>query len=728
MPGQEQFGKYTLLRKIATGGMAEIFLAKQAGFGDIERFVVIKRVLPHLTENPEFSRMFVDEMRTSAFLNHPNIVQIHDVGAVGDQYFIAMEYLEGRDLRRIMRKAAARGEVVPLGFAIRAISDICEGLHYAHYRRDNNGQPLNIIHRDVSPQNAMATVQGAVKLLDFGIAKAETQLNETRSGVLKGKYSYMSPEQATGQPLDLRSDIFAVGTILYELTTGRRLFKHPNEIVVLKMVADADVPPPRGVDSGYPPELERIVMKSLARRSATRYQTCRELQQDLNEFAIQLRFNWGPGEVGDYVAQLFEDERAELDPSSMPPPEVDDQVISFIEDAGNRPSAHGTPSFPSLLEQNVAAQREETSKTGSLSMLVQRARRRPILTVGVGLAATSVAVFALLLALLGFGESTSADDTNSVPNPLIQSTIVPGGDVGENAIVSFGTIQVESTPPGATIFIDGEEQEERTPLTVQAVTVGEEHFIVAELGENTAQARRITLNGDGDFQTVRFDFEQRVTPARIAFDDLPQGARVTIDGQNRERDNLTIEPSVAHTIVVTHRGEELLRREITPEPGQVVSIELPRGERVASSGRERAGATKVGTGTLMISSTPSTTVFLGRQSLGPTPTNDQVPSGSHLLRLVNRSLLINYRERVRVRPGQALKRSITIPQGTLRVSARPYAQVSINGANQGRTPLRKSLYAGSYSVTLTNRELGKSERRTVRISRGSDERIRVDWR
>ena len=726
MSAYEQFGKYILLRKIATGGMAEIFLAKQAGLGDIDRFVVIKRVLPHLTENPEFSRMFVDEMRLAAVLNHPNIVQIIDIGAVGEQYFIAMEYLEGRDLRCVMRKAAGRGEIVPLSFSIRAVCDMCEGLNYAHHRRGNQGQPLNIIHRDVSPQNVMSTVQGAVKLLDFGIAKAESQLNETRSGVLKGKYSYMSPEQAMGQPLDPRSDLFAIGIILYELTTGRRLFKHPNEVVVLKMVADADVPPPSVVDPGYPPELEQIVMKALAKNPDERYSNCRELQNELQEFAAPRRLMMGPAEVGDYISLLFQDERYELDPASLPPTRPDDEVISFID--ARESSASGAASFPSLLERAVAA--EEESKTSSLSMFVQRARRRPLLTFGASIGVASLALLMVLYLTLGDG---AADvESTPQPNPLITSNLGPDASATlDDTLVRFGTIAVESTPPGARIFIDGEEQEETAPTNIPAVTVGDEHFIVAEMEGHTAQARRITLRQDGDFQTARFDFEgPAATPARLELEGLPDGATVSIDGQNRSGDNLTLEPSVPHTVEVTHEGQELLSEEVNADPGEVVELRVRRPRRTVASGGHRTSSTATprGSGTLMVSSSPTTTVYLGSQALGQTPVNRDVPPGVHKLRLVNRSLLINHVERVRIRPGERVQRSVTIPRGTLRVSARPYAEVSINGARQGRTPLRKSLYAGRYIVVLRNSDLDRTERRVVRISGGGDERIRVDWR
>lgn len=724
MSGPVQFGKYGLLRKIATGGMAEIFLAKQSGLEGIERFVVIKRVLPHMTESGEFVRMFVDEMRIAAFLSHPNIVQIYDIGAVGDLYYIAMEYLEGRDLRRIMRKAAARGEVVPLGFALRVVSEVCEGLYYAHNRHDNLGKPLNLIHRDISPQNVMATIQGAVKLLDFGIAKAESQLNETRSGVLKGKYSYMSPEQAMGRQLDFRSDIFALGTILYELTTGRRLFKHENEIVVLKMVAEADVPPPRIIDPGFPPELERIIMKALSRDPDLRYLSARELQQDIGDFSIPMRLMMSVGQVGEYVATIFADERDDINPSSIPPQPTEDFVVSFME--SSQTSALNTPSFPSLLEQNAAAY-EEKSATGSLSVLVQRARRRPLLTLGLGTGFAALVLATVLFLSLGLGEATIEQP---VPlNPLISGKAT--SDLGDSAIevVSFGTIAVESTPRGAKIFIDNEEQDEQAPMTINAITVGDQHFIVAEMEGKTPQARRITLDRDGDFKTVRFNFEREETPAVVEFDGLPEDATVEIDGQGRSPGNYNLQPSVQHSIVVRRRSEELARQEVTPRPGQVVSVRVRRSR--TSPPRNQGGdrTTKVqGKATLSVNSQPPTTVYVGRTKLGSSPVTAEIEAGNHTLRLVNRSLMINYTESLKVRAGQRIQRNITIGRGKVRVSARPFADVTINGVNVGRTPVLKTLYSGTYTIVLANAKLEKRERRVVRLKSGGDERVGVDWR
>jgi eukaryotic-like serine/threonine-protein kinase len=235
------YGPYTLLAKLATGGMAQVFLARQTTDGQ-ERLVVLKRILPHLAENEEFVRMFLQEARVAARLNHPGIAQIYDLGKVKDSYFIAMEYIHGEDFRRIVRQSTAEGRTLPIPLAVRMLIGACEALEFAHAKVDEAGKPLQIVHRDVSPQNLLVTFEGGVKVIDFGIAKAADSANVTRTGVLKGKYSYMSPEQAEGRRVDRRSDVFALGIILYELITQQRLFKRASDLATIQAVLACKVP------------------------------------------------------------------------------------------------------------------------------------------------------------------------------------------------------------------------------------------------------------------------------------------------------------------------------------------------------------------------------------------------------------------------------------------------------------------------------------------------------
>ena len=306
----ENYGNYQLVKKLAMGGMAQIYLARRKGTDASGELVVVKRILPHLAENLEFVRMFLDEARIAARLAHPNIVQIHDLGAQDDSFFLAMEYIHGEDLRRMCKRANIQGTPLPVPLACRIISDACAGLDYAHKKTDPSGKPLDIVHRDVSPQNILVSFSGAVKVVDFGIAKAADQATVTRSGVLKGKYSYMSPEQAAGQRVDCRSDVFALGVVLYEMVTNTRLFKRSTDMQTLTAVAECHVTPPSQIAPRVPPELDAIIMKALSREPATRYAEALQLQAALERYLADHEYAASPADLAAFMRQVYADRLA----------------------------------------------------------------------------------------------------------------------------------------------------------------------------------------------------------------------------------------------------------------------------------------------------------------------------------------------------------------------------------------------------------------------------------
>ncbi len=306
----QRFGKYTLLKRLATGGMAEIFLAHQRGLGGFEKEVVVKRLLPEHAGNEELVAMFLDEARIAAHLTHPNIAQIYDLGAIEGEYFIAMEYVRGVDLRRLCSHGIAVGNYLPLNHAVRIMAEVCDALAYAHGRADADGQAMSIVHRDISPTNILVTYDGGVKLVDFGIAKAANKATVTRSGQVKGKFGYMAPEQARGDAVDARTDIFAVGINLYEITVGRRLFKGGTEIETLEQVERCAFPTPRQVDARFPEGLERVIMRALAREPDARYGTARDLQMGLEEFLAGAGLRSTAGMLAGYMRHIFRDQLA----------------------------------------------------------------------------------------------------------------------------------------------------------------------------------------------------------------------------------------------------------------------------------------------------------------------------------------------------------------------------------------------------------------------------------
>lgn len=301
----KQLGRYQLLYRLATGGMAEIYLAKTSGIEGFEKIVVLKRILPHLSANQTFVDMFLDEARVAANLEHPNIVNVYDIGKAGEDYFFTMAYLHGEDLSAVLRASARAGQGIPMGVALHIVQGVCAGLNYAHEQVGLDGTPLGIVHRDVSTTNVLITHDGGIKLLDFGIAKAATQSNMTQVGVRKGKASYMSPEQCRAEPLDRRSDVFAIGILLWELTTMRGLFRADNELAVMHMISSRDAPLPSTVVDGYPKELEKIVVRALARDRDERYATARELQEDLERFVRDYQLGTTSGALAELMRTLF---------------------------------------------------------------------------------------------------------------------------------------------------------------------------------------------------------------------------------------------------------------------------------------------------------------------------------------------------------------------------------------------------------------------------------------
>ena len=297
------FGKYLLLERVSRGGMAEVYKAKAAGDGGA--IFAIKRILPHMAENADFIRMFVDEAKICGRLKHPNVCETHALGQVEGAYFIAMEYVCGKDLRELQVRLRQRKTIASPEMVAYLGREICAGLDHAHRKADADGRPLGIIHRDVSPQNVLVSYEGALKIIDFGIAKAESRTVHTRAGVVKGKLGYMSPEQARAQPLDRRSDLFSVGTVLYELATGQRLFHGDNDLEMLERIRNPVVATPSSVNPGVPAELERIVMRALSRDPETRYQWASEMAADLEAFAAAQPTRIGAADVAAWMRGLF---------------------------------------------------------------------------------------------------------------------------------------------------------------------------------------------------------------------------------------------------------------------------------------------------------------------------------------------------------------------------------------------------------------------------------------
>jgi len=283
--------RYRVIKRLEAGGMAEVYLGEAQGLQDFKKRVAIKRVLPHLAKNESFIQMFLDEARLSAKLSHANIVTVFDISARDDTYFLIMEFVDGANLKRILESLQRRGRTFPLSEAIYVCAEACSGLQYAHELADENGKKLGIVHRDISPPNIMITNSGEVKVADFGLAKAGTQLSQTDPGVVKGKFSYLSPEAASGLEVDARADIFSLGIVLWEMLSGRRLFLGETDYATVKLIQQANIPRLGPLNTQVDEAFEEIMLRALARDRRARYQSAQEFGAALTGylFARQLR-------------------------------------------------------------------------------------------------------------------------------------------------------------------------------------------------------------------------------------------------------------------------------------------------------------------------------------------------------------------------------------------------------------------------------------------------------
>jgi serine/threonine protein kinase len=304
-----RFGKYLILDKIATGGMAELYQAKITSVEGFEKLVAIKKILPNLTQDKNLVNMFIDEAKLAAMLTHQNIVQIYDLGSMEGTYFIAMEYIYGKDLRVLTRKAEAVNLPLPIEYGLYITCRICSGLDYSHNLQDLHGNPLELIHRDISPQNILVTYQGEVKIVDFGIAKAAKKTADTKEGLIKGKVSYMSPEQAAGKPIDKRSDIFSTGILLYEMVTGERMFEG-SDLQILERVRKAEFEPAENIVPDLPSEVSRILNRALAKGVTRRYKSCGEMLADLEACLSAFPVRPSAEGLSQYMKALFAEEIA----------------------------------------------------------------------------------------------------------------------------------------------------------------------------------------------------------------------------------------------------------------------------------------------------------------------------------------------------------------------------------------------------------------------------------
>ena len=523
----KRFGKYTLLRSLAKGGMAELFLALQKSVAGFEKLIVIKRILPSMNTDAAFIEMLLQEARTSATLSHPNIVQIFDVGQTEGLYFIAMEHVHGEDIRSVVRQMKTKSvPEFPLEHALAIALGMCAGLTYAHEKRDLDGTALNIVHRDISPQNVVLTFSGDVKIVDFGIAKSDSKLaGDTKSGKLKGKVPYMSPEQARGENIDARSDIFATGVMLFELTTGKRLFKGSSEFETLKLICEREYPRPTQIRPGYPPGLEHIVMKALTKDRTQRYQSARDMQSDLEEFVRNERIPVSNIALSQFMQSLFEDKLASQKELLL----QGKQLADIIEQQNPRDS---TTDYSQPMLSTPAASHTVTDLPAN--------RGKGGLVVGLILGLTLI--IGGIGGTLWFLKQKQHQGTASIPP-------VPPPAVK-------GTVEVSSNPPGASIWINGDLRPEVTPATLTQLPTGGGAIEVKLTHDGfESDKESVTLTEAQPKGTIKVDLKKGSVVVTVTV--LPAGLKTTVSLDGKKYDGLEVDgiPSGdQHKLIVSSAG------------------------------------------------------------------------------------------------------------------------------------------------------------------------------
>ncbi len=677
----QPFGRYFLTQKIALGGMAEIFRAKSVGAEGFEKIVVVKRILPHFCEDESFVMMFQDEARVAAHLNHANVVQIFDFDQVDGLYYIAMEYVEGQDLKRVLDHGARLGTPLSIAQSVQILIDAGQGLDYAH-KREVDGKPLNIIHRDISPHNMMVSYNGEVKIMDFGIAKAASRSTKTRVGTVKGKCAYMSPEQARGRPLDARSDLFALGVCLWEMLSGKRLFVGESDFETLNNVLKAEVPSLTEMNPEVPPDLDRIVQRSLAKERDDR-------QRDVAEFVGDLR-RWFYSAVPDpsavslrnYMFELFAHEinrlktdvaaeaqalvelrtnsgvrKPNTSSSNVAVASQDDATIALVS-GSPLPSAPGDGEATVALDAGAtAALTARSGATLTNQPVAEPAKSKTGIYIGAGVLAVAVIAIA---AVVGLG----AKDPPPAPAPAAAAAPTAAATPAPEA----KKIKLTIKAPGAKeIQVNGETEATADHVDV-LVDEGSELKILAIADDGRKALRKVTADQDG----------------KVIELELPAPAKPT-------------EGTASSPVVVV---------QVEPESATV----KVNGAAVAlTSGNYKMPSVKLGD-TIRVEATaegykPYDQSFLVK--------NPQIETFE--VRLERAQAAVAAAAPSAPKPA---------PKGKVTINAAPWAKISLKGKDYGMTPREIELPAGRHTFTLTKGPLTKSL--TVNVKPGESTPYKIE--
>ncbi len=549
----ERLGRYLLCFEMASGGMASIYLARAAGPAGFEKLVALKRIHPHLAKQKAFVDMFLDEARIASQINHPNVCPVFDFGEADGTYYIAMEFLMGESLSRVLRvltrDAERRSSPKYPAIVARIIADACEGLHAAHELRDAQNQPLNVVHRDISPHNLFVTYDGAVRVVDFGIATAKNRLHETQSGEVKGKFAYMSPEQVRGMEVDRRADVWALGVVLWEALTVKRLFRRKTDSATILAVMSEPIPDPSEVCPELPPGLNAIVQRALSRDLDERYPTAREMGRDLVAWASKRRESVGLGDMADWMGDIFAESRARKRQLA--------DLARQAQDVG--PMQVLTVAEPSGLSELRGSEVRAITR-GMLPM-----RRTPVILAGIAVVALLAFLGTMAFSWLG-GEETDATTAVAAESEDTGSeTPSTGGVQDEQSEAREASIEVSPAPAAPP---PPDEPAPDAPVPATPVPDAPAESEPSELAETTTspraqrrRPRRGRVAGTGTLNVV--------TPGGWAY--------VELGGRRLGQTPLSVEvPAGRHTLRLLPFGEGPPRRvRVNVRPNGVSRTRVP---------------------------------------------------------------------------------------------------------------------------------------------------------
>lgn len=524
----KQFGRYLLIDKLAVGGMAEIYKAKTYGVDGFEKLLAIKRILPHCSADKEFITMLVDEAKLTVLLSHANIVQVYDLGKVGDDYYISMEFIHGTNLRELIHRVIETEGKAPEEISVYTISEICKGLDYAHRKTSANGQPLNIVHRDINPQNILISFEGEVKIVDFGIAKAASNVSHTMAGVLKGKIAYMSPEQALGKPLDGRTDIFSVGLVLYEMITGKKFFTGDTQFEVLDKIRTTRISM-TDLPAEIPGSLRAIICKSLAHNAKDRYQSASDMHLDLTKYLYASYIDFSPRALSSLVHDNFS---TELKAAADQGPAVNEKTRSLLIKASTgeslvieeavEPSITAKGAEPEGETKEEAIEAEEVSGA-TPATVVRRKKRRLSLKLATLLVLGIAGTFAWNQ--FDLGEKATAvwqkfvGPTEPTPPPKLE--------------IAYGSIIVSSEPSNAAVKLNDKNIGKTTPATLSQLELGKEFKISIEKDHYKSFEKTVSLMTRDPAQV--HGTLVALSEGVLDIASKPVGAKIFLNGKDTEK-------------------------------------------------------------------------------------------------------------------------------------------------------------------------------------------------